>query len=112
MKIVQKFNKSTKQFGARIEKGAHRIGHKLNNVLARSNGLMRHSDNTMRELNSSGASLLPGIGMGMRVAGVGAHIGHKITESASQHKSQDLEKYNRRKAKEDSINNGLGNLFV
>jgi len=104
-KLGHKFNKSAKRLGSKIEKGGHNLGHKLNMALSKSDGTMRKIDNTMKDLNDSGAGELPIIGLGTKTAGFAAHVGHKATRNA-------LERYNRRKATEDALSNSAGSSFV
>jgi len=108
-KLGNKFNKSTKQLGNKIDKGAHRIGNKMNFALSKSNGVMRKIDNTLSDARNNGAGLLPVVGQAITMAGLASHVGHKITQNAH---NNELEKHNRRKAKEEALLSASGGAFV
>ena len=107
--LGNKFNKSTKLLGHKIERGSRRLGHKIVSLAGKSDGAMRKIDNSLKEVNSNGGRLIPGVGQAIGVAGFASHMVRKGTSTARRH---ELEKYNRRKAKQDEATENAGGAFI
>ena len=124
-KLGHKFSKSLKRFGNKIDKGAHRIGHKANNVLNRidhgigkADKVLRKSDNTLNKIKSLGGDSVPYVGPALNAASHGVHALRGVSKTAkdisskARGHSQDLEKFNSRKAVRDAMTDGANSAFV
>ena len=120
-----KFNRSVRRFGAKLDKGAHRLGVKTHSVLNRldkgigkGDVILRKADNTMKRISTM-ADLVPTpLNPLIKSVGVGLHTAHELSKNAKKASSSarghasDLEKFNSRKYAEEALDNSTYDGFA